>query len=328
MPIDRGRAGRGWLALLAALFTLAAGAATAAYPEKPIRLIVPFPPGGGTDATARIVGEAMAGSLGQQIVVENKPGAGGNIALEAVAKAPPDGYTLLFGFSTTLTVNPSLYKSMPADVEKDLVPISTLVSAQYMVLVNPSVGVDSVAELVAKAKAEPGKLNYASGGKGTPLHLGAELLKSRAGIDMVHIAYRGGGPASKSVMANETQVLFGSFASSLPKVKDGKLKALAVTGPKRAPALPDVPTMEEAGYPGFLVTSWSGVMAPAGTPKPVLDKLHAAIQAALEMDSVKKKLEAVGQQVEGSSPEEFAALIKKDTARWRKVLQDAGIKPE
>lgn len=328
MSIDRGRAGRGWLALLAALFTLAAGAATAAYPEKPIRLIVPFPPGGGTDATARIVGEAMAGSLGQQIVVENKPGAGGNIALEAVAKAPPDGYTLLFGFSTTLTVNPSLYKSMPADVEKDLVPISTLVSAQYMVLVNPSVGVNSVAELVAKAKAEPGKLNYASGGKGTPLHLGAELLKSRAGIDMVHIAYRGGGAASKSVMANETQVLFGSFASSLPKVKDGKLKALAVTGPKRAPALPDVPTMEEAGYPGFLVTSWSGVLAPAGTPKPVLDKLHAAITAALAMDSVKKKLEAVGQQVEGSSPEEFAALIKKDTARWRKVLQDAGIKPE
>lgn len=328
MSIDRGRAGRGWLALLAALFTLAAGAATAAYPEKPIRLIVPFPPGGGTDATARIVGEAMTGSLGQQIVVENKPGAGGNIALEAVAKAPPDGYTLLFGFSTTLTVNPSLYKSMPADVEKDLVPISTLVSAQYMVLVNPSVGVNSVAELVAKAKAEPGKLNYASGGKGTPLHLGAELLKSRAGIDMVHIAYRGGGAASKSVMANETQVLFGSFASSLPKVKDGKLKALAVTGPKRAPALPDVPTMEEAGYPGFLVTSWSGVLAPAGTPKPVLDKLHAAITAALAMDSVKKKLEAVGQQVEGSSPEEFAALIKKDTARWRKVLQDAGIKPE
>lgn len=328
MSINRGRAGRGWLALLAALFTLAAGAATAAYPEKPIRLIVPFPPGGGTDATARIVGEAMTGSLGQQIVVENKPGAGGNIALEAVAKAPPDGYTLLFGFSTTLTVNPSLYKSMPADVEKDLVPISTLVSAQYMVLVNPSVGVNSVAELVAKAKAEPGKLNYASGGKGTPLHLGAELLKSRAGIDMVHIAYRGGGAASKSVMANETQVLFGSFASSLPKVKDGKLKALAVTGPKRAPALPDVPTMEEAGYPGFLVTSWSGVLAPAGTPKPVLDKLHAAITAALAMDSVKKKLEAVGQQVEGSSPEEFAALIKKDTARWRKVLQDAGIKPE
>ena len=315
--------------LMAAAMMLAAGTAAAAgYPEKPIRLIVPFPPGGGTDATARIVGDAMTASLGQQIVVDNKPGAGGNIALETVAKAPPDGYTLLFGFSTTLTVNPSLYKSMPADVQKDFVPISTLVSAQYILLVNPSLGVNSVAELVAKAKAEPGKLNYASGGKGTPLHLGAEMLKARAGIDIVHIAYRGGGPASKSVMANETQVLFGSFASSLPKVKGGKLKALAVTGPKRSAALPDVPTMEEAGYPGFLVTSWSGVLAPAGTPETVTDKLHAAITAALAMGSVKKKLAAVGQEAEGSSPEAFAALIKSDTARWRKVLQDAGIQPE
>jgi tripartite-type tricarboxylate transporter receptor subunit TctC len=314
--------------LVAAALVLATGTAAAGYPEKPIRLIVPFPPGGGTDATARIVGDAMSGSLGQQIVVENKPGAGGNLALETVAKAPPDGYTLLFGFSTTLTVNPSLYKSMPVDVQKDFVPISTLVSAQYILLVNPSLGVNTVAELVAKAKAEPGKINYASGGKGTPLHLGAELLKSRAGIDMVHVAYRGGGPASKSVMANETQVLFGSFASSLPKVKEGALNALAVTGPKRSAALPDVPTMQEAGYPGFSVTSWSGILAPAGTPKPVTDKLHAAIEKALATESVKKKLEAVGQEVEGSSPEAFAALIKDDTARWRKVLQDAGVQPE
>jgi tripartite-type tricarboxylate transporter receptor subunit TctC len=160
------------------------------------------------------------------------------------------------------------------------------------------------------------------------LHLGAELLKARAGIDMVHVAYRGGGPASKSVMANETQVLFGSFASSLPKVKEGALKALAVTGPKRSAALPDVPTMQEAGYPGFSVTSWSGILAPAGTPKPVTDKLHAAIEKALATESVKKKLEAVGQEVEGSSPEAFAALIKDDIARWRKVLQDAGVQPE
>jgi tripartite-type tricarboxylate transporter receptor subunit TctC len=316
------------LVLVAAAFMFAAGTAAAAYPDKPIRLIVPFPPGGGTDATARIVGDAMTASLGQQIVVDNKPGAGGNIALETVAKAPPDGYTLLFGFSTTLTVNPSLYKSMPADVQKDFVPISTLCSAQYILVVNPSLGVNSVAELVAKAKAEPGKLNYASGGKGTPLHLGAELLKAQAGIDMVHIAYRGGGPASKSVMANETQVLFGSFASSLPKVKDGKLKALAVTGPKRSAALPDVPTMEEAGYPGFLVTSWSSILAPAGTPKSVTDKLHAAIKAALAMESVRKKLAAVGQEAEGSTPEALAELIKNDTARWRKVLQGAGIQPE
>jgi tripartite-type tricarboxylate transporter receptor subunit TctC len=316
------------LVFMAAALAFVAGTAAAAYPEKPIRLIVPFPPGGGTDATARIVGEAMAGSLGQQIIVDNKPGAGGNIALEAAAKAPADGYTLLFGFSTTLTVNPGLYKSMPVDVQKDLAPISTLVSAQYILLVNPSLGVNTVAELVAKAKAEPGKINYASGGKGTPLHLGAEMLKARAGIDMVHVAYRGGGPASKSVMANETQVLFGSFASSLPKVQEGALKALAVTGPKRSAALPNVPTMAEAGYPEFLVTSWSGILAPAGTPKAATDKLHAAIEKALATESVKQKLEAVGQEVEGSSPEAFATLIKDDTVRWRKVLQDAGIQPE
>ncbi|MPY76590.1 MAG: tripartite tricarboxylate transporter substrate binding protein [Alphaproteobacteria bacterium] len=315
-------------AFAAAILILAAGTAFAAYPEKAIRLVVPFAPGGGTDAAARIVGDAMTGLLGQQIVVENKPGAAGNIALDTVAKAAPDGYTLLLGFGSSLTVNPSLYKVMPADVQKDLAPISTLSTSEYMLVVNPSLKVKTVAELVAKAKAEPGKLNYASGGKGTPLHLGAEMLKKRAGIDMVHIAYRGGGPASKSVMANETQVLFASFPSSLPKVKAGTLTALASTGPKRSRSLPDLPTMEEAGYPGFIVTSWTSILAPAGTPKPVIDKLHAAIEKALAMESVRTKIEAVGQSVAGSTPEGLATLIKEDIARWRKVVQDAGIKPE
>jgi tripartite-type tricarboxylate transporter receptor subunit TctC len=320
-------AGRG-LALAAATLVLAAGTAIAAFPEKPIRLIVPFAPGGGTDAVARIVGEAMSASLGQQIIVENKPGAAGNIALETVAKAAPDGYTLLLGFSTSLTVNPSLYKSNPVDVQKDLAPVALLVSAQYVLVVNPKVNVSTVAELVAKAKAEPGKLNYASGGKGTPLHLGAEMLKSQAKIDMVQIAYRGGGPASKSVMANETQVLFGSFPSTLPKIQDGSLKALAVTGPKRSPSLPDLPTMEESGYPGFIVTSWYGFLAPAGTPKPVIDKLGAAAAAALAKEDVKKKIEATGQDIQSGDAAMLASLIKQDIARWRKVLNDAGIQPE
>ena len=329
MPINTYRPGHCLLALAAAVMILTAGTAFAAgYPEKPIRLIVPFAPGGGTDAVARIVGDAMSESLGQQIVVENKPGAAGNIALETVAKAPADGYTLLLGFSTTLTVNPSLYKSNPVDVQKDLVPIGMLVISQYMLVVNPSLKVNSVKDLVALAKSEPGKLNYASGGKGTPLHLAAEMLKNRAGINMVQISYRGGGPASKSVMANETQVLFGSFPSSLPKVKAGKLKALAVTGPKRSPAMPDLPTMEEAGYPGFVVTAWSGILAPTGTPQPVIDKLYAAIKAALAKKSVQHKIEAVGQEVHGTSPAEFATVIKDDTVRWRKVLKDAGIQAE
>ena len=316
------------LAIAAATLVLAAGTAIAAFPEKPIRLIVPFAPGGGTDAVARIVGEAMSASLGQQIIVENKPGAAGNIALETVAKAAPDGYTLLLGFSTSLTVNPSLYKSNPVDVQKDLAPVALLVSAQYVLVVNPKVNVSTVAELVAKAKAEPGKLNYASGGKGTPLHLGAEMLKSQAKIDMVQIAYRGGGPASKSVMANETQVLFGSFPSTLPKIQDGSLKALAVTGAKRSPSLPDLPTMEESGYPGFIVTSWYGFLAPAGTPKPVIDKLGAAAAAALAKEDVKKKIEATGQDIQSGDAAMLASLIKQDIARWRKVLNDAGIQPE
>ncbi|MGH6619813.1 MAG: Bug family tripartite tricarboxylate transporter substrate binding protein [Alphaproteobacteria bacterium] len=320
-------AGRG-LAFAAAIAIIATGTAFAAYPEKAIRLVVPFTPGGGTDAAARIVGDAMTGLLGQQIVVENKPGAAGNIALDAVAKAAPDGYTLLLGFGSSLTVNPSLYKSMPADVQKDLAPISTLSTSEYMLVVNPTLKVKSVAELVAKAKAEPGKLNYASGGNGTPLHLGSEMLKKRAGIDMVHIVYRGGGPAAKSVIANETQVLFASFPSSLSHVKAGSLTALASTGPKRSRALPDLPTMEESGYPGFIVTSWTSILAPAGTPKPVIDKLHAAIEKALAMESVRTKIEAVGQSVAGSTPEGLATLIKEDLARWRKVVQDAGIKPE
>ena len=328
MLINICRSGGRRLAFAAAIVLLTAGAAIAGYPEKPIRLIVPYAAGGSTDAVARIVGDAMSASLGQQIIVENKPGAAGNIALEAVAKAAPDGYTLLLGAGSTLTVNPSLYKSNPVDVQKDLAPIALLVSSQYMLVVNPSVKANSVKALVALAKAEPGKLNYASGGKGSPLHLAAEMLKSRAGIDMVQIPYRGGGPASKSVMANETQVLFGSFPSTMPKVKSGKLKALAVTGAKRSPAMPDLPTMEEAGFPGFVVTSWQGLLAPAGTPKPVIDKLYAAAKAALAKDSVRRKIEAIGQEVEGGDAEKFAAVIKDDTARWRKVLQEAGIKPE
>jgi tripartite-type tricarboxylate transporter receptor subunit TctC len=316
------------IAVAAAVLVLAAGGALAAFPEKPIRIVVPFAPGGGTDTVARIVGDAMAGILGQQFIVENKPGAAGNVALETVARATPDGYTLLLGFSSSLTVNPSLYKTNPIDVQKDLAPIALLVSSQHMVVVPPSLKVNSIAELVAKAKAEPGKLNYASGGKGTPLHLGAEMLKSRAGIDMVHISYRGGGPASKSVMSNETQVLFASFPSALPKVQEGALKALAVTGPKRSAALPDLPTMEELGYPGFIVTSWYGFMAPAGTPKAVIDKLGAAALAALAKDEVKKKIETTGQEVQSGDAAAMATLIKEDTARWAKVIKDAGIPQE
>jgi tripartite-type tricarboxylate transporter receptor subunit TctC len=312
----------------AVAFSLITGTAAADFPEKPVRLVLPFAPGGGTDTVARVMGDAMGGILGQQIVVENKPGAAGNIATETVAKAPADGYTLLMGFSTALTVNPSLYKNMPVDVQKDLVPIAMLASAQYMLVTHPSVGVKSVQELVAKAKAEPGKLNFASAGKGSPLHLAGELFKNVAGIDIVMIPYGGGGPAAKSVVAGETQILFASFASALSQVEVGKLNALAVTGPKRSPLVPHLPTMQELGYKDFSVTTWYALLAPKGTPKAAIDKIASAAKEAQKPEKVVKTLAGAGLDVEVGSADDVAMTIKEETARWKRVLEAAGIKPE
>lgn len=315
-------------AVAAVAFCLIAGTATAGFPEKPVSIIVPFAPGGGTDTVARVVGKAMMKMLGQQVVITNKPGAAGNISLERVANAPANGHTLLMGFSSTLTVNPSLYKKMPADVQKDIVPIAMLASAQYMLVTHPSVGAKSVKELVAKAKAAPGKLNYASAGKGTPLHLAGEMFKNFAGVDIVMIPYGGGSPAARSVLAGETQILFGSFSSSLSYVRAGKLNALAVTGSKRSPLVPDLPTMQELGYKDFMVEMWYAMLAPDGTPQAAIDKLAAAVKFALKSDKVVKTLAGRGLMVETGSADDVARRIKADTARWKKVLEAAGIKPD
>lgn len=322
--------GRTILPLLTALAAaLSPGLASAQnYPGKPIRLVLPFPPGGGTDGIARIVGDGLGKRLGQRILVDNRPGAGGNIASALVAKAAPDGYTLLMGFSTALTVNPGLYKDLPFNVQRDFVPITELADGQYILVVHPFVPARSVEELIAHAKANPGKLKFASGGTGSPLHLAGELFKARTGVDLLHLPYKGGGPAAIAVLGNEAQILFGSVASTLPQIQAGKLRALATTGLKRLPALPDIPTLDQIGLKGFQVTTWYGLLAPVRTPQAILDKLYKETIATLQEPTVQDDLAKLGLSTVGSAPQQFGELIQRESDNWTKVINEAGIKPE
>jgi tripartite-type tricarboxylate transporter receptor subunit TctC len=305
----------------------AAEAAAPAYPARPIRLLVPFAAGGGSDTLARILSARMSEAMGQTWVVDNRGGAGGNLAAETAARAEPDGHTVFIALSTVLTVNPSLYK-LSFSVERDLQPAVMLAGAQYILVVHPSVPAATVAELVTLAKQKPGTLNYASGGTGTPLHLAAELLKTRAGIAMTHVAYKGGGPAAASVLAGETQVLFGSVASSLPHIKAGRLRALATTGSKRAKVAPELPTIAESGYPGFDVSTWYALLVPARTPAFVVERLYREALQALQHPEVQKAMAAQGLEIEPGSGKEVAARIKSETAMWAGVIKDAGIKAQ
>ena len=303
----------------------ALSAASNAYPTRPVRLLVPFAPGGGADTLSRILTPKLSDSMGQTWVVDNRGGAGGNLAAELVANANPDGHTVFMGFSTVLTVNPNLYK-LPFNVEKDLRPITLLATAQYILVIHPSVTANSVKEFVALAKAKPKSLNYSSAGVGSPLHLAAELLKSRAGIDMVHVAYKGGGPAAAAVLAGETQVIFGSVASSLPQVKAGKLRALATTGLKRAKVAPDLPTMAESGYPGFDVSSWYALLVPHATPAAITERIRDEALKALQHPDVQQAMARQGLEIETSTPAELGARIKAETVVWAGVIKAAGIK--
>ena len=304
-----------------------AEAATPAYPTRPIRLLVPFAAGGGSDTLARILSAKMSESMGQTWVVDNRGGAGGNLAAETVARAEPDGHTVFIALSTVITVNPSLYK-LPFSVERDLQPAVMLAGAQYILVVHPSVPAKTVAELVTLAKQKPGTLNYASGGTGTPLHLAAELMKRRAGILMTHIAYKGGGPAAASVLAGETQVLFASVASSIPHIKAGKLRAIATTGAKRSKVAPDLPTIAESGYPGFDVSTWYALLVPARTPQSVIERLYAEALKAMDHAEVQKAMAAQGLEVEPGTAKEVAARMKTETAMWAAVIKEAGIKAQ
>jgi tripartite-type tricarboxylate transporter receptor subunit TctC len=312
---------------VAACMSLSAAAADDNYPTRPVRLLVPFAPGGGADALSRIITPKMHDALGQAWVVDNRGGAAGNIAAETVAKAAPDGYTALMGFSTVLTANPSLYK-LPYSVTKDLQPVTLLATAQYILVIHPSVAATNLKDFIALAKQKPGSLNYASAGVGSPLHLAAELFKKRAGIDMAHLAYKGGGPAAVAVLAGEAQVLFASVASSIPQVKAGKLKALATTGTKRSKVVPELPTIAESGFPGFDVSTWYALLVPARTSAAIVNKIRGAAIKAVALPDVQEAMSRQGLDVETSTPQELAARMSAETAMWAGVIKDAGIKAE
>ncbi len=313
---------------LACATALAAPAADApAYPVRPVRLLVPFAPGGGADSLSRIITPKLHDALGQAWVVDNRGGAAGNIAAETVAKAAPDGYTALMGFNTVLTVNPSLYK-LPYSVARDLQPVTLLATAQYILVTHPSVAAATLKDFIALAKQKPGSLNYASAGVGSPLHLAAELFKKRSGIDMVHLAYKGGGPAAAAVLAGEAQVLFASVASSIPQIKAGRLKAFATTGTKRSKVAPELPTIAESGFPGFDVSSWYALLVPTGTSPAIVNRIRGAAIKAVELPDVQEAMSRQGLDVETSTPQELAAKIKAETAVWAGVIKEAGIKAE
>lgn len=318
----------GCISILAwAVCSTASGAESSVYPTRPIRLLVPFAPGGGADTLSRIITPKLHDALGQPWVVDNRSGAAGNIAAEIVARAAPDGHTVFMGFNTVLTVNPGLYK-LSYSVEKNFQPVTLLATAQYILVLHPSVQAATLNEFIALAKQKPGSLNYSSAGVGSPLHLAAELFKKRAGISMVHLAYKGGGPAAAAVLAGEAQLLFGSVASSMPQVKAGRLKALATTGTKRSRVAPELPTIAESGFPGFDVSSWYALLVPAGTLPAIVNRIRGAAIKAVELPDVQQAMSRQGLDVETSTPQELAARIKSETAVWAGVIKEAGIKAD
>jgi tripartite-type tricarboxylate transporter receptor subunit TctC len=314
------------LVLLLALVCLAPAAFAQSYPGKPIRLIAPFAPGGALDLIARGVGAKLSDSLGQPVVVENKAGASGAIGSEAVAKSPPDGYTLLLGATTTHGINPAFNpKSLPYDAVKDFTPVSLVATIPHALIVNPKLGVNSVKELVQLGKQR--SLNYGSAGNGSPHHLAAELFKSLSGIQAVHVPYKGSGPALADLMAGNIDFISVEYTAAEPHVKNGKLKALALATAKRVPGI-DLPTVAEAGYPGFEVTSWYAIFGPAGVPEPITTKLAAEVHKAVTQTDLRERLQGLGTTPIGSTPEELAAFQRADIARWTKVVKTANLKPE
>jgi len=313
--------------LIAALISLAPGAARAEYPERPIIMIVPFPAGGPTDIIARILANSMSQSLGQNVIIDNRIGAGGNIGTAIAARANPDGYTLLLT-STAIAVNPGLFPNLPYNAVKDFVPISELVNAPNVIFVRPDSGITSIADLVAKAKADPNKFNYASPGVGTKSHLTGELLKLRAGINMVHVPFRGGGPTAQAVVAGTTQVGSVALAPVEPLIKAGTIRALAVTGAKRWFSLPDVPTMIESGYPGFISDTFNALFAPAGTSKAILAKLLKEAQAAMARPEAQEAARRAGYLIVAGTPDQLAARLVAEIAGVKELVARAGIKVE
>jgi len=297
------------------------------YPNKPIRLVVPYPPGGGYDILARLLGQKLTERWGQQVIVDNRPGANGNIGAAAAAKSPPDGYTLLIGGIGPNAINASLY-ALSFDPVKDFAPVMLVATYQNILVVDPSLPAKSVKELIALAKSKPGKINYASAGNGSTQHLSGELFKTMAGVDLVHIPYKGSAPGMTALLGGEVSLMFNSTPTTLPHVKTGKLRGLAVTGGKRSPEAPELPTVAEAGVPGFEVTGWYGVLAPAATPKEIVVKLNSELAKILQLPDIKERLKELGVEAGGGTPEQFGDFIKKEIAKWAKVVKESGARPD
>ena len=297
------------------------------YPSKPIRMVVGFPPGGGTDVVARILAPRMSELLGQPVVIENRPGATGTVAAGQVAKSPPDGYTVMMGHVSVNALAPSLFSSLPYDVLKDFAPIAIAASVPHLVTVHPSMPASSLRELIAHLKSQPAKLTFPSAGNGSMPHLAGEIFKSLAGVQVVHVPYKGSGQSMQDLLGGQHLVAFDTMPASSPHVRSGKLRALAVSSATRVPSFPSVPTAEEAGLAGYVVSTWYGLFAPAGTPGPIVSRLHAEAVKAMQTPDTRAKLEGIGADGTVSrSPEEFAALVRADTARYAKIVKDIGLR--
>lgn len=300
----------------------------AAYPNKPVRLVVPAAPGGGADFLARIVSTRLQEQTGQSFVIDNRSGASGTIAADLTAKAAPDGYTMLLGQSTSMAIAPHLYQRLPYDTLRDLKPVTLVAEVPNILVVHPSVPANSVKELIALAKAKPGTLNFGSAGNGAPSHLAGEMFKSAAGVDIVHVPYKGAGPATNDLLAGQIQVMFAPMVAVLPQVKAGRLKALGVTSAKRSPAVPDLPTLAESGLSGFAIVSWCGFFVPAATPPSVVDRLHQETVKALKNKDTIDRFAKEGAEPEGNTPAEFAAYVQQEYARYAKLVKDNNIKAD
>ncbi len=315
--------------LAAVLLIVGTGAACAqGYPNRPIRFIVPFAPGGSTDTLARTIGGKLGEVFGQQVVVDNRSGGNGNIGTDIVAHAVPDGYTILLGYIANLAIGPSLYAKLPYDPVKDFAPVTQVALAPNILVVHPSVPARNFKEFIAYAKANPAKINFASAAVASPGHLSGELLNLAAGIHMQHVPYKGSGQAVIDLVGGQVQAMVSGMSSVMAHIKAGRLRPLAVTGAQRSPAVPDLPTIAESGFPKFEATAWYGVLAPAGTPKPIVTRLHDEIVRALKMPDVKERLEYVGFEIVGSTPEEFGAYIKTEIKKWQPVVKASGVKPD
>ena len=314
---------------LAVVIVGSAAATTAwaqAYPTKPVKLVVPFPPGGSLDITGRLLAQKLTETWGQPVVVENKPGAGGNIGADLVAKSPPDGYTILLGALSTHAVNPNLYAKMPYDAVKDFAPITLIAITPNVLVVNAASPVNNVREFIAYAKANPGKLAFGSGSNGSAGHLAGELFKVETGSDAVHVPFKGGAPATQALLAGDTQFMFDNLTNAMAQVKAGKLKALAVTTAQRSPLVPELPTMAEAGLPGFDISTWYGLFAPAGTPTAIVAKWNADVTRILNSPDVRARLVADGAEPSPNTPEQFAQMIARELSKYARIVKASGAK--